>query len=103
MMKKIKVIINYDELQALDMMLSKSIPVLVSRDYSDKCVSVVLLEWLLKKVKPALYFKFTGTKRMSIPVSVCCALMALNKTLKLDDVYQVIVWNRLVMAIDPLL
>jgi hypothetical protein len=50
-----------------------------------KCAGAVLIEWLVKKVKPVLYFKYQGYKPVNVPVSVAYALVAMHEMVGVED------------------
>jgi hypothetical protein len=99
-MKQIKLKLKYDELQALDAIITNNLG-MPSKHFADKCVMATLLDFVCKKIKPHLYFKFDKTKTITLSPAVACAMMHLHQINTINDPYCTSLMIRITHHIGP--
>lgn len=99
-MKQIKIKLNYDELQALDAIITNFLDISFST-YAEKATMALLLDFVCKKIKPQLYFKFDKTKTITLNYAVCYAMMHLHQTNSIKEPYIVALMIKVATQIGP--
>jgi hypothetical protein len=102
-MKQLKVKLSYSEIQAMDYLLGTGFNATFvgSKNYADKAVFALLIEFALKKIKPHTYMRFDKPKTVGIPMPVACALMHYWQHTHVSDPYQQNVLRSIVFHIEP--
>lgn len=99
-MKQIKLKLKYDELQALDRIITNNLHI-ESADYAEKSVMALLLDFVCKKIKPHLYFRYDKTKTITLNTAVACAMMYLHQISETTEPYCTALMIRITSQIGP--
>lgn len=102
-MKQLKVKLKFDELQAMDYLLGAGFNATFvgSKNYADKAVFALLIDFGLKKIKPHTYIRYHKPKTFSLSMPVACALMHYYQHTHVADPYQQNVLRTIVLNIEP--
>lgn len=104
-MIKIKIKLTYDELMAIDYILTCNGHLAIDHldTYHAKATMALLIEWWLAKLKPRTYIRYSGSKSLTLTLPVACALMFYYHRTDIVDPYVANVWRSIALTIDPLI
>ena len=99
-MKQIKLKLKFDELMAFDKIITNNLNIHTD-DYAEKCVMAMLLDFVCKKIKPHLYFRYDKTKTITLSPAVSCAIMYLHQFNTIDEPYCMALMINITSHIGP--